>query len=170
MNGEAIQNGAARGIPVALHPSDVEHRIRELSDLSLPQLRKRWTRTFNAPVPQGMSRDLLVRGLAYRLQEQVLGALSRSTKRRLNTMAGQLRHDRHGGFATGTALKAGTKLVREWQARSYSVIVLEDGFAYDGKRYRSLSMIAREITGARWSVPRFFGLNGRSRENADAAR
>lgn len=146
--------------------SGVAKQIADLDSLSLPQLRKRWSRTFNAGVPRGLSRDLMIRGLAYKLQEQALGGLTQAAKRKLGTFAKQLEGDSRKGFEADSDLKPGAKLIREWQARTYTVTVLDDGFEFGGKRYGSLSMIAREITGVRWSGPRFFGL-GKERAHAE---
>jgi len=112
-----------------------------------------------------LSQDMLIRGIAYKIQEKAYGGLSQSMKRKLNTIAKQIDGDDRSGFDPGPALKPGAKLIREWQAQTYTVTVLDDGFEYDGKRYGSLSMIAREITGVRWSGPRFFGLK---KEKVDA--
>ena len=141
-----------------IEPIDVSAEILALNDLSLLELRKRWQRLFNNPIPKGLSRDLIVRGIAYKIQERAFGGLSQSNKRKLRTLAKQLETDDRSGFDLGPTLKPGAKLIREWQAHTYTVIVLEDGFEFEGRRYGSLSMIAREITGVRWSGPRFFGL------------
>lgn len=145
--------------------NDIDRQIAELDNLPLLELRKRWTRMFNASVPKGLSQDMLIRGIAYKIQEKAYGGLSQSMKRKLNTIAKQIDGDDRGGLDTGPALKPGAKLIREWQAQTYTVTVLDDGFEYNGKRYGSLSMIAREITGVRWSGPRFFGLK---KEKVDA--
>lgn len=145
--------------------SDVEAKIAALDNFSLLELRKRWSRLFNSSVPKGLSRDLIVRGIAYKIQEGVFGGLSQAGKRKLRTLAKQLEADDRSGFDPGLTLKPGTKLIREWRARTYTVIVLPDGFQFEGRRYGSLSKIAREITGVRWSGPRFFGLK---KEHANA--
>ncbi len=126
-----------------------------LDGLSLAAIRKRWQRTYNAAVPPGLSRDLMVRGLAHKAQVAVHGGLTPANRRKLRTLAQQLES---GAAAFDRTLKPGTRLVRTWHGRSHTVTVLKDGFEYDGDRYASLSVIAREITGARWSGPRFFGL------------
>ncbi len=168
MNGGLIPSRVSGNTPATSHPSEMERQIMALGDLSMPELRKHWARVFNVPTPRGMSRDLLSRGISYKLQEQALGGLSQSTKRRLKTMAGYLNEGKRGAFVTGPTLKPGAKVVREWRAKAYTVTVLEEGFEYNGKRYQSLSAIAREITGVRWSGPRFFGLAGRRREQIHA--
>jgi hypothetical protein len=145
-------------------PKDISEQIATLETLSLTELRKRWSRLFKASVPSGLSSDLMIRGIAYKIQEQAFGGLSQAAKRKLGTFAKQLEGDSRKGFEAGSDLKPGAKLIREWQARTYQVTVLEDGFEFKGKSYGSLSMIAREITGVRWSGPRFFGLG---KERAD---
>ena len=146
--------------------ASLEAEIVALANLSIDRLRKRWQRTFNVTVPKGLSRDLMVRGLAHRIQEQVHGGLSPAARRRLRTCAKQLQTGDGGAFDPGPVLKPGTRLIREWRGRPIEVLVLENGFEYEGRRYGSLSLIAREITGTRWSGPRFFGLKKAERGDA----
>jgi hypothetical protein len=108
-----------------------------------------------------MSRDLLVREVAYKLQENTHGGLSQALRRRLRTAGREVEANTAGGDDT-IVLKPGVRLVREWGGRSHHVVVLDDGFSYAGNRYRSLTEVARTITGARWSGPRFFGLRRRT--------
>ncbi len=106
-------------------------------------------------------RDLLVLAIAWKLQEKVYGGLTAAQKRKLAGIAEDLR--KNGDLSAGPAIrmKPGLKLVREWRGETHTVLVLEDGFEWNGQRRRSLSTIAREITGTRWSGPRFFGLKPR---------
>lgn len=104
-----------------------------------------------------MSRGLLVRALAYRMQENVLGGLDRTTQRRLDRAAADLAAGRSFA-APGAKIKPGTRLLREWNGRVHEVIVLEGKVQYRDQSWPSLSAVAREITGTRWSGPRFFGL------------
>ncbi|MCG8509050.1 MAG: DUF2924 domain-containing protein [Rhodospirillales bacterium] len=136
----------------------IETEVAALENLKTKELRGRRRRHYQFEAPPGLSRDLLIRAIAYKVQERMHGGLSASVKHKLRTLAAQLNSDDNGKFNVGTMLKPGTKLVREWRGRAHTVIVAEDGFEYDGKRYRSLSRIAREITGTRWSGPRFFGV------------
>ena len=95
------------------------------------------------------------------MQEWIHGRASGALQRRLQTLAGEF--DRDGGsFDPGLLPKTGTTLVRQWRGRTHKVLVGEDGFEYEGQRYRSLSVIAERITGAHWSGPRFFGLTKRA--------
>ena len=97
-----------------------------------------------------------------RFKIQAYGGLGAATKRRLADLAKTMEQDGDLARRRVARLKPGARLVREWRGQSHTVIVLEDGFEWRGKRWRSLSVIAREITGAHWSGPRFFGLNGKA--------
>jgi hypothetical protein len=103
-----------------------------------------------------LSADLVRRCVAHRLQEAAMGGCSRQTARKLAAAASR----QDATPETAVSLKTGTTLVREWHGRTYTVRVLEDGLLYADKRYASLTGIAREITGAAWSGPRFFGVAG----------
>ena len=123
------------------------------------QLRAGWRQAFRAEPPSGLTRDLLIRAIAYRLQERGTGGLSQACKRTLRRLAGQISDEGAARVLTPMpALAPGVRLVRDWGGRAHTVLVLETGFEYRGERYRSLTEIARRITGARWSGPRFFGL------------
>ena len=116
-----------------------------------------------------LSRDLLMRGITYKLQERPLGGLSKSILRKLERLTEPAETDAQQPTAP-ISLKTGTRLVREWRGVTHSVLVHADGFEWSGRRYRSLTLVAREITGAHWSGPRFFGLRkcaGRSVESAE---
>ena len=143
--------------------ASIEDEIASLTDLGTSELRVLWRRLYYTEPPAGLSRDLQIRAIAYKMQERVHGTLAQSTKRKLRTLTKQLDGEGNGPFDPGIMLKPGAKLVREWRDRSHTVIVLEDGFDYEGRRYPSLSRIAREITGAHWSGPRFFGLKQAAR-------
>jgi hypothetical protein len=106
-----------------------------------------------------MSRIVLLRALAYRIQEQTLGGLDRVTLRRLDRAAADLAGGR-SPTQPRPKIKPGTRLLREWQGVVHEVIVLESSVHYRGEPWPSLSAVAREITGAHWSGPRFFGLTG----------
>jgi hypothetical protein len=99
--------------------------------------------------------------VAYRLQEKALGGLTGAVKRKLKLLAQQAQPG--GALEAFISLKPGTKLVRSWHGKTFTITVLQDGFEYDGKRYGSLSQIACLITGTRWSGPRFFGLKSKPR-------
>ena len=138
----------------------LQQRLDALSSLSINDLRKEWRQYYPSEAPASMSRELLQRAIGFKMQEQACGGLTRPARLRLAALrsaAGRL----NGGGAQAPAptLKPGTKLLREWQGKVHDVLALEDGqFAYAGKTYRSLTTVARLITGAHWSGPRFFGL------------
>ncbi len=134
----------------------IEREVSVLNDLPYPDLAARWQTVHGAPPPKGMSRRLLLLALAYQLQADAYGALDSKTSRYLRAVAaGSLEAVR-----PLPALKAGMRLMREWNGRTHVVDVTEDGLLWSGQTYPSLSAIARAITGARWSGPRFFGLRG----------
>jgi hypothetical protein len=120
--------------------------------------------------PRGLSRDLLVRALVHQLQERTYGGVSGALRRRLQTLSAEFEK----GAAcsdSGIMPKTGTTLLRQWRGHTHTVLVGEDGFEYEGRRYRSLTVIAERITGAHWSGPRFFGLTQRACASvADAGR
>ena len=127
-----------------------------LAGLDLDQLRHLWSEVYSIEPLPCISRELLVRAVAYRLQEEKEGGLSRRMIRELDRAAAELGQPTRSG-AVPVSLSTGTRLMREWQGRMHEVIVLEEDYLWQGERYRSLSEIARLITGARWSGPRFFG-------------
>lgn len=137
--------------------SDIEKEIAVLADMETHELRVAWRRLYRTHPPR-LSRDLMIRAIAYKMQERVHGGLSKVTKRKLQSLAQTLKAGDDVASDPGIRLKAGAKLVREWRGATYTVTVRDDGFEFKGQRYRSLSKIAREITGAHWSGPRFFGL------------
>jgi hypothetical protein len=134
-----------------------KRKFGALQDLGASDLRGRWRRLFRSEPPAGMSRDLLIREIAYRVQAQAHGGLTPTTRRRLRTLARQLEGTSVVNDRT-VALKPGARLVREWGGQTHHVMAIEDGFDYEGKRYRSLTAVASAITGTHWSGPRFFGL------------
>jgi len=115
------------------------------------RLAEHWTEYFGMAPPARTSRSLLLRAVAYRIQERALGGLSARTRRLLcGPEPSPVRRRR--------TLRPGTVLVREWHGVGHQVTILDNGVLYRGQRYRSLSEVARLITGCRWSGPRFFGL------------
>ena len=141
--------------------AEVERQIAELFDRPTQDLRAAWRELHRAGPPQGLSRDLLIRALAHRLQEQTDGGTSLAQRRRLQTLAREFEKG-SGSSDPGIMLRTGTTLVRQWRGHTHTVLVREDGFEYDGRHYRSLTVIAEKITGAHWSGPRFFGLTKRA--------
>ena len=131
--------------------------LEALPALSPAELRSEWRRLYRSQPPR-LSRDLLIRAIAYRMQELRYGGLSQTIKRKLATLATAPQSDGEIAPAPVQKICRGARLVREWNGRTHTVTVQEEGFIYDGRNYRSLTAIAREITGAHWSGPRFFGL------------
>ena len=136
-------------------------QLARLADLSTAQLRTLWQRQYQVKVPKGLSRDLLIRFIAYRLQEEALGRLGKATLRRLETLGEKLRDPAMTDAPRRTtSLKPGTTLVREWNGITHTVLVQEDGFEYQGERYASLTRVAAAISGLHRSGPAFFGVKG----------
>jgi hypothetical protein len=129
-----------------------------LTELDLGELRQQWRTLYKADASPHLSRELLVRAVAYRMQEAALGGLRPKRQRQLRHFAQQLKESGEGLLRPRPELKPGTRLVREWRGRTYEVLVLDDGFSWQGTPYRSLSALARKITGTAWSGPLFFGL------------
>jgi hypothetical protein len=140
-----------------LDPRAIEAEINRIRSLGLEALRREWRRLHHSEPPK-ISRDLLIRGIGYRLQEIEHGGLGKSTRRKLQTMAKALRTTGRVAPTPSLSLKPGARLLREWHGRTHTVTVMEDGFEYAGTSYPSLTKIANKITGAHWSGPRFFGL------------
>jgi hypothetical protein len=143
-------------------PVGLDCDISRLVDRSTQELRCAWQTLHHTGPPLGLSRDLIVRGLADKLQQRARGGPSRALQRRLQTLAAEFEKGARS-FDPGIVLKTGATLVRQWRGHTHTVLVREDGFEYGGQRYRSLTVIAERITGAHWSGPRFFGLSKRTR-------
>ncbi len=139
-------------------PEALARQLAELESANTAELRARWERAYQHPAPKRASRDLLLRLVAYHLQEQAEGGLSKATRRRLAKLAGLDGENREPILPHSVRLKPGSRLIREWCGEVHRVTVLDNGFDYRGTRYANLSQIARAITGARWSGPLFFGL------------
>jgi len=143
--------------------------LATLTGLDAADLRAEWRRLYRVHPPKKLSRDLLELGVAWKLQERVLGGLSATTKRQLAELARTMATKSDLAKARKVTLKPGARLVRAWGGETHEVLVVEDGFAWRGKTWRSLSVIAREMTGTHWSGPRFFGLAGITTKSDSAA-
>lgn len=132
--------------------------LAALSEMDAPELRAEWRRLYRSHPPKLLRRDLLELGVAWKLQERVLGGLSAATKRQLAELARTMAEKSDLAKARTITLKPGARLVRNWNGETHEVLVTEDGFQWNGKTWASLSVIARAMTGTRWSGPRFFGL------------
>jgi hypothetical protein len=138
--------------------SALAHEIAVLRQSTPADLKKRWRVLYGSEPPRRISRDLLIRALAYRTQEQAVGGLKPCTRRLLARVAADASERRSVQVAPEPILKPGTLLLREWHGIQHQVIVREEGIVFRGKPYKSLSEVAYRITGTKWSGPRFFGL------------
>ena len=162
----------------------LENEIISIGDLSRDELIARWTRQFGCPPPKGIKNNLLERAAAWQLQSKWLGGLSANARRIMRqrsslakdgaTLQGRgtarLNDRQSDGFDQSGSIeqqrpvrlrlvpKPGSRLLREWNGSTHVIEVIEAGFVLDGKTYKSLTAIAKRITGAHWSGPRFFGL------------
>jgi hypothetical protein len=143
----------------------VEDELDRLPVMPIAQLRTRYRELFRTDPPKAFGPDLLRRSIAHRIQETAYGGLSRSAQRLLDQMTKAYAAKPNGKIVLPRRIKPGSVLVREWKDRSHRVMVLADGFAYDGKTFGNLSEIAGLITGTRWNGPRFFGLRSKERES-----
>jgi hypothetical protein len=153
-------------------PREVAH---EGVDAPVIRIRARWQSIFQRPAPAHLARHLLFTVIAYRLQADRFGDLDHETKQVLDRTvaeeAGPAMSARLASFdQKRTELTPGTVLVREWDRQSHRVMVMADGFAWNGQTYDSLSKVAFAITGTKWSGPRFFGLRDREDRPAMGAR
>jgi hypothetical protein len=132
--------------------------LSRLPTLEIGELRQQWRALYKAEASPHLSRELLVRAVAHRMQEVAVGGLRPVRQRQLRQIAQQFKETGAANTPPRPELKPGTRLVREWQGRTYEVLVLDDGFSWQGTHHRSLSALARKITGTAWSGPLFFGL------------
>ncbi len=134
-------------------------RLSSLKTTSTPELKVLWKELFESDAPP-FNRQYLESRLAYRIQELAYGGLSKETRKRLRETAAP--HAGNSQARKPTIFSVGTVLRREWRGGIYTVTVLADGYEYEGKRYRSLSRVTREITGTAWNGHAFFGLRKKS--------
>ena len=147
----------------------VEDELDRLPVMPIAQLRARYCEVFRSDPPKAFGPDLLRRSIAYRIQEKAYGGLSRSAQRLIDQMTKAYAAKPIGKIVLPRRIKPGSVLLREWKGKSHRVMVLADGFAYDGGTYTNLSEIAVLITGTRWNGPRFFGLRSKKQESDEAA-
>ena len=155
--------------------TSVEDEIAHLRGLDLRGIRSRWQSVFGRPAPAHLTRHLLFAVIAYRLQADRFGDLDHVTRQVLDrTVAKEAEPAMSARLASfdqkQTKLTPGTVLVREWDRRSQRVMVMTDGFAWNGQTYDSLSKVAFAITGTKWNGPRFFGLRDKADRPAMEAR
>jgi hypothetical protein len=155
--------------------SDVksEKLAQELKDLETQgddELKGRWRSLYGTKPPQNIHRSLLIAAVAHRMQENALGALKSSVFRHLLQAANSPATPRLSPRFPSPGPRAGTVLVRDWGGVTHQAQVLEDGILFRCKRYKSLSEVARVITGSRWSGPLFFGLKSSAKEQNHGTR
>jgi hypothetical protein len=139
----------------------LEREIAALPAMSLPEIQAKWRQRLKESPPSHLRKQLLVPLLAYKLQELAYGGLKPDIRRALERLAAAYRRDPNDKilpFKMARHIKPGSRLLRQWNGRTHQVMVIENGFEFEGARYKSLSVIARLITGTRWSGPAFFGL------------
>lgn len=139
---------------------EIGAQFARLESLALDALREEWRRLHQMPPPKRLSRDILLRGITYKLQENKFGGISNAVLRRLKALPPEEGSPPASGRSR-PSLKPGTRLVREWHGVTHTVLILTDGVEWQGQRYRSLSSVACKITSAHWSGTRFFGLDMR---------
>ena len=142
-------------------------RLAALKSMSVNELKTEWQALFDAPAPNN-SRTFLESRMAYRIQELTYGGPDKQTRRLLDLLADEVEGTlkRKAQIADPRNPVVGTKLIREWDGVAHTVTVLKDGFDWGGQRYKSLSAVARAITGTRWNGYRFFGLREMKRGEA----
>jgi len=140
----------------------VEQPIASLDGLRIVKLREFWLRRFQSTPPPIQSADILRRLIAWKIQVEAFGDLDPQTKRQLQSVAQAVAKGRPITAPPVSRLQPGTILVREWRGIERRVLVLDNGFEHEGKRYATLSKVACAITGTHWSGPRFFGLTNSS--------
>jgi len=154
---------------ISTSPAALVREIEELQEATSANLKERWRVLYRSEPPRQISRDLLIRALAYRIQEKALGGLKPSTRRLLTRVAADASARRPIQVAPEPSLIPGTVLLREWHGTQHQVIVREDGIVFNGKQYKSLSQVAYRITGTKWSGPLFFGLKANRQEQTNGA-
>jgi Protein of unknown function (DUF2924) len=146
---------------------DIAAKLQALEQMDHAALRAEWRRLYRAHPPKRVARELLLLAVAWKVQEQAYGGLGAATRRCVADLAETLERDGDVTRSRVARLKPGVKLVREWRGETHTVIVRDDSFEWRGRHWRSLSVIAREITRGHWSGPRFFGLTERRRAHTE---
>ena len=149
---------------------ELSREIAALFDLGVSELKDRWRSVYGTEPPARSSEKLLISAIAYRMQERAFGGLKPSVRRLLERASEDAGGRRVLHTQPVTRASTGTVLIRDWQGKSHHVTMLDQGVLYRKKNYRSLSQVARVITGCRWSGPLFFGLRGRSKEGSGGTR
>src|SRR5688572_716487 len=140
-------------------PQAIEQEVAALGGLPITVLRERWKELFGAPPPKSLRREFLIKACVYQTQVKAFGGLSVATRRRLKAIAEGARTGESVPTSGSLRIKPGTRLVRAWGGKVHTVTAVPKGFEYAGERYRSLSAVARAITGTSWNGRVFFGVN-----------
>ena len=143
---------------------ELDDELRQVAAEPKALLRVRYRGLFGREPPRAFGPDLLRRSVAQRMQENAHGGLSKATQRELDRLVALLIAKPDAPLTVARRARSGTVLVRDWKGKSHRVMIMEEGFGYDGRTYSNLSEIARLITGTRWNGPRFFGLRRKGRE------
>jgi len=151
-------------------PEKLTQDLKDLGTRDDDDLKEYWRSLYGTEPPRKIHRSLLIPAIAYRMQENALGGLRPSARRHLLRIARNAADGRQAQSYPSLSPKPGTVLVRDWGGVTHQVKVLEDGFLLRGKRYKSLSVVARVITGSRWSGPLFFGLKSAAKEQNRGSR
>jgi hypothetical protein len=165
--------GAFSGMTHGLAKSGPERLAQDLKDLGTrgdDELKERWRNLYGTEPPRKIHRSLLIPAIAYRMQENALGSLKPSARRHLMRVVRNAADGKQAPGYPSLSPKPGTVLVRDWGGVTHQVKVLEDGILFRSKRYKSLSEVARVITGSRWSGPLFFGLKSSAKEQSHGTR
>jgi hypothetical protein len=147
----------------------LEAEIRQLPDLTLAELRGRWKALFGNPAPKSLRCKFLARAVAYQMQVVAYGGLSVSAKRRLEEIAAGLRRGDADAAGVARKIRPGTQMIRQWRDKTHTVTAVTDGFEWNGEIYKSLSAVARQITGTNWNGYAFFGIKRAPLGNKNAA-
>jgi hypothetical protein len=147
-------------------PDQISLQLDSLVHLDKNELCDLWKRLFDSAPPIRLRRDLMIPILGYRIQERAYGSLSSRAIRRLRELSRAIEADPNSAIISAPRIKGGTRLVRQWRNHVHVVNVEENGYEYKGSHYRSLSEIARLITGTKWSGPLFFGLKSKNGEES----
>ena len=146
--------------------NSLSSELAAIVTMTYAELHLAWRRHYRAIPPKKMSRDILELGIAWKIQENKLGGLGAAVKRQIAELASTMEAKSDLAKPRAISLKPGARLLRAWEGVTHEVLVVEDGFLWAGRTWRSLSAIARAITGTRWSGPRFFGLKVTTDSNA----
>jgi Protein of unknown function (DUF2924) len=147
----------------------LEAEIRRLPDLSLDELRARWKGLFGSRPPVSLRRRFLAHAVAYQMQVNAYGGLSVSAKRRLQEIAAAVSRGDYDVAGIATKIRPGTQMIRQWRDQTHTVTATNDGFEWNGRIFKSLSAIARQITGTNWNGYAFFGIKRAPPGNKNAA-